>query len=547
MIRLEDAREGIRLLGSLPRFLRRPITLGEAQRTLRHRLEHREDNFLDVARETIFGQPGSLYRRLFELAGCEYGDLVSMVRRDGVEGALTTLLRHGVYLTVDEFKGRRPTVRGSATIVTSAGKSLDTAAPAHLSIHTGGSRGAATSVPVDLAYIRNRAIDTYLALHAVGGDRWDHAVWGVPGGTIVVVLLEYAAFGGCVARWFSQIDPMAPDLPLRYRWSAHAMRWSSMVTPVHLPALEYAPLSDPTPILRWVADTRRAGRTPHLHTHASSAVRFCQEAARTGMRLDGVRVTAGSEPTTAARLATIRQTGATCEPLYASAEAGVVGRGCAQPDVPDEVHVFEDRLAVIQVDRRTVPPGLAAGALFVTSLHRAATALPLLNVSMGDVGELTRRRCTCPLERLGWTLHLRGIRSVEKLTAAGMTFLDVDVIHVLERVLPERFGGGPTDYQLVEEEGVDGTPRLRLLVDPRIGPVPSDAVIETFLAAIGDGRGAEKVMRLAWQDARLLRIERRSPLVTSAGKILHLHVSGPASERQTRERGPASLGSPPAP
>ena len=123
-----------------------------------------------------------------------------------------------------------------------------------------------------------------------------------------------------------------------------------------------------------------------------------------------------------------------------------------------------------------------------------------------------------------------------------MTFLDVDVIHVLERVLPERFGGGPTDYQLVEEEGVDGAPHLSLLVDPRIGPVSSDAVSETFLTAIGDGRGAEKVMSLAWQDARLLRIERRSPLVTSAGKILHLHVTGP-----TRERGPATRGSPPAP
>ena len=108
MIRPEDAREGIRLLASLPRFLRRPITLDEAQQTLRHRLEHREDNFLDVARQTIFEQSGSLYRQLFELAGCEYGDLVSMVRRDSVEGALATLLRHGVYLTVDEFKSSRP-------------------------------------------------------------------------------------------------------------------------------------------------------------------------------------------------------------------------------------------------------------------------------------------------------------------------------------------------------------------------------------------------------------------------------------------------------
>ena len=37
-----------------------------------------------------------------------------------------------------------------------------------------------------------------------------------------------------------------------------------------------------------------------------------------------------------------------------------------------------------------------------------------------------------------------------------MTFLDSDVIRVLEEVLPARFGGGPTDFQLVEQEDDDG-------------------------------------------------------------------------------------------
>jgi hypothetical protein len=57
---------------------------------------------------------------------------------------------------------------------------------------------------------------------------------------------------------------------------------------------------------------------------------------------------------------------------------------------------------------------------------------------------------------LGWTTHLRDIRSQEKLTAGGMTFLDTDLIRVLEEVLPARFGGAPTDYQLVEEEAEEG-------------------------------------------------------------------------------------------
>jgi phenylacetate-coenzyme A ligase PaaK-like adenylate-forming protein len=312
------------------------------------------------------------------------------------------------------------------------------------------------------------------------------------------------------------------------------MRWGSVGAPTRLPALEYAPLADPSAILQWIDGVRRDGRTPHLHTHCSSAVRLCHAAEAAGMRLDGVHLTAASEPTTAARLATIRRTGATCWPQYASLEAGVVGRACLDAMAPDEVHVHEDRLALIQPDAEDVPPGLTAGALLTTSLRSTATALVLLNVSMGDVANLDRRRCGCPLERLGWTLHLRGIRSIEKLTAGGMTFLDTDVIRVLEEVLPGRFGGGPTHYQLVEEEDADGRPDLRLLVHPAVGSLPSEAVTDAFLSAIATGPGAQQVMSLAWRDAGLLRVERRAPHVTASGKILHLHTSRGRSEKPRR-------------
>jgi hypothetical protein len=114
------------------------------------------------------------------------------------------------------------------------------------------------------------------------------------------------------------------------------------------------------------------------------------------------------------------------------------------------------------------------------------------------------------------------VRSYEKLTAAGMTFLDAHVLRVLEEVLPARFGGVATDYQLLEEEAESGQPRLRLLVSPAVGRVELDAVGEAFLTAIGRGSGAERVMGLAWRDAAFLRVERRAPEPTPAGKILHL-------------------------
>jgi hypothetical protein len=118
------------------------------------------------------------------------------------------------------------------------------------------------------------------------------------------------------------------------------------------------------------------------------------------------------------------------------------------------------------------------------------------------------------------------VRSFEKLTAGGMTFLSSDVVRVLEEALPARFGGGPTDYQFVEEETTDARTRLRLLVHPRVGPVDSEAVVDAFLAELGRGSGSERVMSLARRAAAgLVTVRRQAPRSTEAGKVLHLHLA----------------------
>jgi hypothetical protein len=107
-----------------------------------------------------------------------------------------------------------------------------------------------------------------------------------------------------------------------------------------------------------------------------------------------------------------------------------------------------------------------------------------------------------------------------------MTFLDSDIVRVLEQVLPDRFGGAPIDYQLVEDEAEDGRPRLRLLIHPSVGPLDSAAAAETFLTAIARGAGTEHVMGKFWRDAGFLRVERGAPQVMASGKILHLSGHG---------------------
>jgi hypothetical protein len=162
--------------------------------------------------------------------------------------------------------------------------------------------------------------------------------------------------------------------------------------------------------------------------------------------------------------------------------------------------------------------------VLITALH-PQSAFVMLNVSMGDQAVIEQRGCGCPLETLGWTTHLRAIGSYEKLTGGGMTFSGTDVIRILEQVLPSRFGGLPTDYQLVEEEDNAGQPRVRLLVSPCVGPdVDGAAVAEIFLSALGDGQVTNRLMERMWRESKLFTVERQTPYSTRSGKVLHFHL-----------------------
>jgi hypothetical protein len=105
-----------------------------------------------------------------------------------------------------------------------------------------------------------------------------------------------------------------------------------------------------------------------------------------------------------------------------------------------------------------------------------------------------------------------------------MTILDADAVTALEQILPARFGGAATDYQLLEREDARGRPRLVLVVSPRVGAVDDAAVATAFLEAIGADSGASRIAELLWREADVLRVERRPPVAGATGKILHLHV-----------------------
>jgi hypothetical protein len=510
------------------RFLHRPVHPDAALDVLHSRLAWREHDFLGLAHDAIYAKGTSPYRRLLSLVGCEYGDLERLVRSEGIEGALSTLYRLGVYLSVDEFKGRRPIVRGSSTVDLDPRHLRNPLSPTHLVFQSGGSGGRATPVPLSLDVIRDRSVNACLFYEARGGRRWRFAFWGPPGGWSILQFLVLRGFGASIDRWFSLVSPSAPGLSARYRWSAHALRWGSALAGAGLPRRQDVPLDDPLPIARWMASVLASGGTPHLHTFVSPAVRLCRVASEAGINLHGAKFRIGGEPITQPRLDVIRSVGAHAAPSYGVNEAGeFIAQACLAPEAPDEVHFYHDLHALIQAgpagkDTGDGGPGLPPRALLISSLRRTAPII-LLNVSLGDEAVLQRRACGCPLERYGWVTHLHSIRSFEKLTAGGLTLLDTDVIRVLEQVLPARFGGGATDYQIVEEESTDGEPLLKLLVHPRLGHLDESAVSDEFLSAIGRGSSGGRVVELVWRQAGLVRVERRPPLATAIGKIHHLH------------------------
>ena len=184
--------------------------MGEARALVAGRLEQRDAAFLEAMRRGVYERPGSPYRALLALAGCEFGDVARLVAQAGVEGALHALYRAGVYLTVDEFKGRRPIVRGGRTVATGVDGIGNQPSGAHVLGRTSGSGGVPTPVPADLEFLRDRAVNSLLVLSAREGLAWRHATWGVPGSDALVPILRLAVAGARPARWFALVSAAAP-------------------------------------------------------------------------------------------------------------------------------------------------------------------------------------------------------------------------------------------------------------------------------------------------------------------------------------------------
>jgi hypothetical protein len=195
-------------------------------------------------------------------------------------------------------------------------------------------------------------------------------------------------------------------------------------------------------------------------------------------------------------------------PWYGAVDAGRLAIGCLAPERPDDMHFLTDRFAAITVE----------GRLLLTSLDPAVHKR-FVNVEFGDLARLWRRRCGCPLDLPGFDVHVADVRSMAKLCLEGIT-LPADFFHALaEERLPAACGGGPGDYQIVEEESADGWTRLVVRVAPELA-VDEAAVVAAVERVVLEAAGGARAEAERLRRARVIAVRRERPQFSRAGKLL---------------------------
>ena len=515
-----------RLAVRLRPFLRSPIGAEQARTMCERGLAEREASFLRGIKRGIYPHHDNPYRRLLRHAGIEFDDLQQMVRRDGLEPTLEALFDAGVHVGLDEFKGRVPIRRGSLEFCATSHDFDNPLAARDFTSRTGGSRSSGTRLVVDLDLLAHDAAYVHHQLAAFGLLGLPTFVWcsTPPFISGISEILRLAKLGITPRRWFAQSVAKLGSRSWRHAAVTRTVLAACRAHGYKVPSPIEMPLGNARALAQALAEAKRHGERAVLRANGSSAVRVCVAALADGIDISGTTMRVSAEPFTPGKAEVVRRAGCTAAPWYATSEAGIIGLPCADPAAVDDVHFMADKLALIR-RHKTLRGGQRVLVNVYTTLSSSTPKL-MVNVMSDDYAEVMQRQCGCPLARLGYHTHFHTIRSHEKLTSEGMTFLGHDLIRLVEEVLPARFGGGPTDYQFVEEER-DGLPRVDLLVSPRLGPLDEAAVVAAALDFLDHLPGAQMDFGDRWRQGGTLSIRRQDPLPTAASKVLALHVARP--------------------
>ncbi len=447
-----------------------------------------------------------------------------MVCREGLEGALEKLYNEGVYITLDEFKGRQPIKRSGFCLSVNHNDFDNPLLTRHYEAKKNGSRSVGKRVIIDFDLLTYEAALHYLFLESFNIVDRPLGLWRPlpPGVAGIKNLFRHIKIGMPVEKWFTQSRLALNQNTLKWILSTKFIFYSSRFWGRDLPVPEYVPLTQASQVVHWLVKKTREGTPAHLNTNVSSAVRVCLAAKELGLDISGTFFRLGGEPFTPTKAQIIAETGSRAFCHYSMGEIGTIGIACADPVSLDEVHLLKDKLAVVQVEKSMGSHVGTVGALFLTTLLTSCPKI-MINVESGDCGVLTERSCGCSLHTAGFKQHLHTIRSYEKLTSEGMTFMGSEFLTLIEEVLPACFGGHPADYQFAEYEK-GGLRKIYIIVSPRVGNINDSEIINKVLHSFRSYTVSKKMTADIWQDGQTFQVVRREPYNSSEAKIQPLHI-----------------------
>lgn len=497
-------------------YMRKPLDKKSAIAEVRHRIENRDKSFLGLAGKLIYENPNSPYRKLLEWAGCDYADLESGIRTDSLESTLEKLRAAGVYLTLEEFKSQVPICRKGLTIETSEadfdnpyilGKSIQGS--------TSGSRSKSTRVLYDWDFLAEEASNEMLLYEAHDLGKVDCAFWlpQLPSISGIHNLLVHLRFRKPPVKWFSHL----PGSP-RGRTSMEYIRICSRIFGTMVPIPEFTDMDHGEVVARWMEQTRCKKGICMVKTFASSAVRIVQAALEKGIDISGNVIFTGGEPLTERRSRYLQSAGIRAFPRYVATETGLIGAACCNGDAPDSMHIYTDRLALIQCNR-TSRIGNQNVNSFLFSTLSCTTGKILFNTELGDFGKMEVKSCDCLFGQIGMNVHVSEVRSFDKLTGEGMTLLG-SVLDEVIGSLVEKAGGGPDDYQFWENQDEEGLMKLTIAISPHIPQLDEKRFEEAILEKLRKGNQGSMIASQFWKQANTIQVIRANPEISRGFKML---------------------------
>lgn len=507
----------LRFLCNLPAFLKRRVSVLQARQEIEKRLHCREDNFLSLIKLNIYRNSRSPYLPLLKAAACTYGDLEHEVKDKGLEAVLQQLQREGVWISLEEFKGRQPIHRGHVELPVSPDDFDRPHQTAGLRVTSGGTSGRSTGMKLDLQFAAARTAYDSVMLHMLGVHDAPIILWYpiLPASTGIGNNLRYIKAGHPPTHWFNMVTYGQSRFNCETRLATNGIVWVSRLAGHAIPRPEDAPLDEVGRIADQIAKLLKNKRRCVFQSYVSQALRISKAVQERTGNMRGLTLIVGSEPLTKAKRREIASTGANLYPRYFATEFGSIGMGCGNPETIDDIHLMSDMLAMIQPS--SVESG-QAGPLFFTSLTPVMPKI-LLNVQIGDMAVVNTKSCGCDFGKLGFATHLSRIRSYARVTSQGMAIPQAMLEEIVDEQLTMKHGGTSLDYQWVEKEDACGRTSLQLKISPDVGPIDEKCIIQDILDGVRKKGKGEYMMAEIWSRSDAISICRETPQTTRRGKI----------------------------